>query len=358
MSSSQVLAVQTNSPADIRNQWHLAELAYKRHSQSESLFTRGALPSDFGNHFCNDNLAATKTPSVHTLDVDTPYCDYGLCIKESGEKFASMRIAGKAPTMLKTNSFVSTSLLDNDSFDVMGHYGELGKAWRFACKNILSQNPIATVAVPFCCEKAATLGNSNKFRTVQCHRGTWSITEGCDQGTVHVKRTTLSMDGNILAESVNVSMRQTPDSAISSITLTTTMRIPDSDPLRQHIVNANLQDALDREDSIQSKMIIGMPSVIVTYGVIGEGSDGFDRCPIKQGIAGFVGLKHSCKVNSTDPVKEEVMAILNSEAPKINLNYVFCNEDTLKASFFGGKTVDFMVISTPTCLPVNMTVDA
>lgn len=346
--------VQPSNPTDIRNQWHQAEMAFKRHSQAESLFTRGALPSDFGNHFCNDSLASTKTPSVHTLDLDSPYADYGLCIKESGEKFPSMRIAGKAPTMLKTNSFVSTSLLERDAYDVMGHYGELGKAWRFASKSIMSQNPVAAIAIPFCCEKAATLGNTEQFRTLQCHRGTWSITEDCDQGTVHVKRTTLSMDGNIIAEAVNVSMKPTPESSISSITLTSTLRIPDCDPVREHVINSNLQDALDREESLQSKIILGMPQAIACYSVIGEGSDGFDRCPIKQGIAAFVGLKHSCKVNSQDTVKEEIMAILNQEAPNITLNYVFCNEETLKASFFGGKNVDFMVVSTPTCLPVNM----
>ncbi|EKX36720.1 hypothetical protein GUITHDRAFT_117151 [Guillardia theta CCMP2712] len=49
---------------------------------------------------------------------------------------------------------------------------------------------------------------------------------------------------------------------------------------------------------VQSKIIMGFPNLLVTYGAVGEGSEGLSRCPIQQGIGAFVGLKHHCKIDS------------------------------------------------------------
>ncbi|EKX31844.1 hypothetical protein GUITHDRAFT_121962 [Guillardia theta CCMP2712] len=173
----------SSSPAELRRQWHHAEVTWKKHVQTEGLFTNGGMPSQFGNKLCNDVLAPSKIPSLHELVVEEPYASYGVCIKESGDRQTSLRVAGRTSSKLKPNSFVSSSLLDQDSFEIMGDYGDLAKAWRFACKSIQTQNPVVNVSLPFCCERVVTIGNTTDFHNVQHHKGAWTIIEGCDQGS-------------------------------------------------------------------------------------------------------------------------------------------------------------------------------
>eukprot|EP00960_Hanusia_phi_P015007 443940-Hanusia_phi.AAC.1 len=174
------------------------------------------MPSELQSRLAGEGLSAASTPSVHGLPLDGIYGTYGVCIKESGERWASTRVVGTAPSQLKTNSFVTDSLLQQDGVDVMEAYGELGKAWRFACSSIKDQSHLVTATQPFGCERGVTVGDSTNFGTVQVHRGVWSIPRGSEQGSLKVRRSCVSQDGRVLAEAVNVSMRKTEQSPITS----------------------------------------------------------------------------------------------------------------------------------------------
>lgn len=348
------MSVQAPVASDLRSRWGAFESAWKKHRDMEGLFTRGGMPSNITHKLQREGVAASVTPAVQPLDVGGPFALYGMTIKTSVERRPSLQVAGRASSVLKTNSFVSGSMLEQDAVDVMGSYGELGKAWRYASRAIQNQCPEVNVVMPFSCDRSATVGTSQRFGTVQVHKGVWSIPEGGEQGTLRVRRATISMDGNVVAETTNFSMRKSPDSPITSISLTCTLINPDSDEVRRHAINAGLQKAIDEEMPVLCNVMLGFPQPVACYGVPGDIVEGNPACPVQNGISGLIGLKLSCKYNGEGRLKEGVLTMLHNDLGSMNATFGICNEDQLKAAVFNGKSMDLVVVTTMTCLPCAM----
>ncbi|EKX34874.1 hypothetical protein GUITHDRAFT_118914 [Guillardia theta CCMP2712] len=349
-------SAQVASSVDLRARWGAFESAWGKHRDMAGLFSRGGLPSNTASKLNREGVAASCTPAVQVLEPESPFALYGVTIKACGERRPSLQVAGRASSVLKTNSFVSGSLLEQDAADVMGSYGELGKAWRYASRAIQAQSPEASVVLSFCCDKAATVGTSTRFASVQVHKGVWSIPEGCEQGSLRVRRSTVSLDGTVLAETVNVSMRKHPEMPISSVTLTTTMLAPDApSAVLSHAANPRLQQAVREETPVQCHLVLGLPQPIACYGVPGDIVEGAPGCPVQQGIAGLVGLKTQCRLSGQgfgQGPAEGILTLLNRELGNVSSTFGICNEDQLKAAVFNGSGMDVVVVSSLTCLPV------
>eukprot|EP00960_Hanusia_phi_P060799 764634-Hanusia_phi.AAC.4 len=317
----------------------------------KGLFSRGSLPERVRERLTGADLSSASTPSVHELPAAGLYGTYGVCIKDSGERWASTRVVGSACAQLKTNSFVTSSLLQQDGADVMEAYGELGKAWRFACDNIQRQTQLVTRKAPFACERSVTVGDSGRFGTVQVHRGTWSIPDGSAQGSLQVSRTCVSVDSRVLAETVNVSMRKSADAPITSVTLTATAIVPDSVEARKHAANPALQAALGTDESVVSRIILGLPHPVVAYGAFGDTGESHHTSAVDHGIKGLASVAQSCRLRCDTPCREMAGAALLKETKHIGATYELCGDDAIKASAFCGKDLDLVVVSTLTCLP-------
>jgi len=341
---------------DMGKKWGMMFSSFTKQKELDALMSRGNVPAHTEKRIASTTISPGNTPYVRELedfDSEPGFADFSLCLVEKGDLAKCVKVIGRAASNIKTNAFTSFCLLETDMIDPLEPFDELGKAWYTACSCIKNNMQEVNVATPFACAKSITVGSSKKFSRVQIHAGSWNINSGCDQGNLRIKRTTFSIENNLISEEVTVTMKKDDDSPVRVLTAyACIVGVEDANEiLARHAINKNLQKDVKAGSFIISNFVLGFHHPILTYESMKKTCDWNQQCPLESGVETLAGLKLGCGFGTEEaPFKAQALKVFEKEMKNINNTFVIENNRFMKAALYSSKNNDFMVISSLSCL--------